>query len=50
MRGLTPELSRPVAERQTRASVAQKHAADATMRGRLERIVSRHSLEADTGR
>jgi hypothetical protein len=36
---LTPELSRPVAGRQTRASVAQKHAADATTRGRLERIV-----------
>ena len=38
---LTPELSRPVAGRQTRASVAQKHAADATTRGRLGRIVMR---------
>ena len=36
---LTPELSRPVAGRRTRASVAQKHVADATTRGRLERIV-----------
>ena len=39
---LTPELSRPVAGRRTRASVAQKHVADATTRGRLERIVRRH--------
>ena len=38
---LTPELSRPVAGRRTRASVAQKHVADATTRGRLERIVRR---------
>ena len=36
---LTPELSRPVAGRRTRASVAQKHVADATIWGRLERIV-----------
>ena len=39
---LTPELSRPVAGRRTRASVAQKHVADATTWGRLERIVRRH--------
>ena len=38
---LTPELSRPVAGRRVRASVAQKHAADATTWGRLERIVRR---------
>ena len=41
---LTPELSRPVAGWQTRASVAQKHAADATTRGRLERIVRREPV------
>ena len=41
MRDLTPELSRPVAGRRTRASVAQKHVADATTWGRLERIVRR---------
>ena len=39
---LTPELSRPATGRRTRASVAQKHAADATTRGRLERIVRPH--------
>ena len=39
---LTLELSRPVTGRQTCASVAQKHAADATTRGRLERIVRPH--------
>jgi hypothetical protein len=38
---LTPELSRPVAGRRMRASVAQKHAADATTWGRLERLVRR---------
>ena len=38
---LTPELSRPVTGRRTRASVAQKHVADATTWGRLERIVRR---------
>ena len=42
---LTPELSRPVAGRRTRASVAKMHAADATTRGRLERIV-RHQRPA----
>jgi hypothetical protein len=43
---LTPELSRPVAGRRTRASVAQKHVADATTWGRLERIVRRRGMPA----
>ena len=44
---LTPELSRPVAGRRTRASVAHKHVADATMRGRLERIVRQGATWTD---
>lgn len=35
----TPELSRPVAGRRTRAGVSQKQVAGATTRGRLERLL-----------